>query len=415
LDPDKVVSILATTLYIIENEKLSTRRAFREACRIHKCRFQLTMREELYELVRSFISRYYTLKYIVLSSGRRPSYRLLARLFLYIYHNEGGLNPRSIVKKTSLSNLPEVIESLEFAELHVKYSLPEWFYKRLALLLPRSDLVNLLSSMDKRVLWLRINTLKVDVDKALKNLEKWARVEVDPDIPYLVKVLASKRPIRSLDLVKNGEVIPQDKASVLAVEALKPDPGSVVYDFAAAPGIKSSLIMQLTENKARIVAIDNSPRRLWKTTYLLKHYGVDLSRVEIVLGDSGYINLRGRGDYGLIDAPCSSSGSISKDPAIKIFLRDMSLVYKMKQLQLGILYNALKHVENAVYTTCSLLPEEGEEVVNEVLDMGVEHHPVEPSIRASTGYSIYRYWDRVKRTFPHIHECEGFFISRLER
>jgi 16S rRNA (cytosine967-C5)-methyltransferase len=87
----------------------------------------------------------------------------------------------------------------------------------------------------------------------------------------------------------------------------------------------------------------------------------------------------------------------------------------MKQLQLGILYNALKHVENAVYTTCSLLPEEGEEVVNEVLDMGVEHHPVEPSIRASTGYSIYRYWDRVKRTFPHIHECEGFFISRLER
>jgi 16S rRNA (cytosine967-C5)-methyltransferase len=194
------------------------------------------MREELYELVRSFISRYYTLKYIVLSSGRRPSYKLLARLFLYIYHNEGGLNPRSIVEKTNLGNLLEIIESLEFAELHVKYSLPEWFYKRLAFLLPRSDLVNLLSSMNKRVLWLRINTLKVDVDKALKNLEKWARVEVDPDIPYLVKVLASKRPIRSLDLVKNGEVIPQDKASVLAVEALKPDPGSVVYDFAAGPG-----------------------------------------------------------------------------------------------------------------------------------------------------------------------------------
>lgn len=80
-------------------------------------------------MVRSFISRYYTLKYIVLSSGRRPSYRLLARLFLYIYHDERGLNPSSIVKKTTLSNLPEIIESLEFAELHIKYSLPEWCWK----------------------------------------------------------------------------------------------------------------------------------------------------------------------------------------------------------------------------------------------------------------------------------------------
>ena len=414
---EKVVNVLATTLYSVSGYRVSVRRAFAKSCAEHGCSGLPVSREALFNLAKDFVSRYYELLCISEKSGRlNPSFKALARLYLYLYGGVWGIAAGSRVKKSTLRDFRSLTSALEkCVEPWAKLSYPRWLYEEVAELLPSGEAFKLLEGMNRRVYWVRVNTLKMDLDKALKALsEEGVVFEVVKEIPFLAKVTYAKKPLRLLKLFKEGVIVPQDKASVLVVLALKPEPGMFIYDYAAAPGVKASLIMQLTENRARLVAVDASPRRLEAMRELLKLYGVEGSRVIPVLADSTKISLEKQADVALVDAPCSSSGAVAKDPAIKVFLRSKEVVYGFKRVQVEMLYNALKHVPTVVYATCSILPEEGEEVVEEVLSRGVESRVVDAGIPASRGYAKYSVWNFVHRTMPHVDMCEGFFIARFE-
>ena len=415
---DATVSILANVLYTVMRKRVSTRKAFTYTCKRFGCGKALLEREFLYRLAQEFVSSYYKVLYIVENSGniRNPSHRVLARAFMYLWLVERGEKIDSKLRKSVKRDVPRIDATIPLDEPWAILSYPKWLFERLASVMPTEEVVKMLSAMNKRVLWIRVNTLKIDVDKALKLLEKEdVYYETNRDIPFLLRVVKSRKPIRKLDLFKNGSIIIQDKASVLTVLALEPEPDMLVYDFAAAPGIKTSLIMQLTENRARVVAFDSSRRRLESMKTLLERYGVDTSRVDLVLSDSTKISLSREADAILVDATCSSSGAISKDPAIKIILRDPRIPQKMSITQTNMLLNALKHGERIVYAVCSILPDEGEEVIEKVLATSPSHRLVDPRIPASRGYKAYSIWDKVRRTIPHIDESEGFFIARLEK
>lgn len=415
---DATVSILANVLYTVMRKRVSTRKAFTYTCKRFGCGKALLEREFLYRLAQEFVSSYYKVLYIVENSGniRNPSHRVLARAFMYLWLVERGEKIDSKLRKSVKRDVPRIDATIPLDEPWAILSYPKWLFERLASVMPTEEVVKMLSAMNKRVLWIRVNTLKIDVDKALKLLEKEdVYYETNRDIPFLLRVVKSRKPIRKLDLFKNGSIIIQDKASVLTVLALEPEPDMLVYDFAAAPGIKTSLIMQLTENRARVVAFDSSRRRLESMKTLLERYGVDTSRVDLVLSDSTKISLSREADAILVDATCSSSGAISKDPAIKIILRDPRIPQKMSLTQTNMLLNALKHGERIVYAVCSILPDEGEEVIEKVLATSPSHRLVDPRIPASRGYKAYSIWDKVRRTIPHIDESEGFFIARLEK
>ena len=413
---DKVSAIIASVLYTVERRRVSIRRAFTYVCREFGCGAANISREELFELSRDFVSSYYKVRYIVENVGRvsSPSYRTLAKVYLYLRLKEsGGAVPRKL-KKVILRDVPG-IEDFEVKPIWAKFSCPKWLCERLLEVLPDNEVERLLEAMNRRVVWIRVNTLKIDVDKAFNILEREGVIlEHDGDIPFLARVVKASKPIRELDLFKNGSIILQDRASVLTVLAAKPERDMLIYDFAAAPGIKTSLIMQLTENRARVVAMDFSVKRLGAMKSLLKHYGVDISRVDLILTDSRAAAFKGLADLSLIDAMCSSSGAISKDPSIKIALKNPDIAIKMKQMQIDILSNALRHSHSVVYSVCSILPEEGEEVIEEVIKRNSHHKLVDTGLGISRGYRNYSVWNIVSRTFPHIDRCEGFFIARFE-
>jgi len=418
LNLSAVINVLANVAYMLERKRISLDRAFTLTCRRVKCSTRELTREDFFNIAHSFVSSYIFVKRVVERVRKSYSHRMLARAFLYLKHVELGIKVDSRLRKAvkrDLRGIERVAQEVEAEEPWHALGYPKWFWDELAKVMPEDEVRKLLEAMNRRVVWLRINTLKIDVDKALKKLEsEGVQYEVDKRVPILVRVVRSPKPVRNITLFREGKVVIQDRASVLTVLALKPEPGMLIYDFAAAPGIKTSLIMQLTENRARVVAMDRSPRRLANMRVLLKKYGVDTDRVELLLTDSRFVNLSRRCDAALVDAPCSSSGAIPKDPAIKLLLRSRNIPLKMSSIQSAMLVNALRFSDVVTYATCSLFPVEGEEVVSKALELGT-HELVDPGIPASRGYRVYSFWNKVNRTYPHIDMCEGFFIARLER
>ena len=412
--PD-LVSILSDILYRVEVLHLSVDSAFKQTCEKVGCRTREYDKEFIYKVARDFVSHYYQLLEILKLCGMRYSRKEMSRLYLVLRGADLGIKVPSKVRKKFKSLLARIEKEEVLEKPWIKYSYPRWFYEYLLNLLEDEHQVeNLLRELNRRRIWLRVNTLKADYDKALKLLEsEGVEYEIDRDVWYMLKVTKVNKPLHKLECIRKGLVVPQDKASALVVEALKPEPQSVVYDLAAAPGMKTSLIMQITENRAYVVAVDVSRKRVKAMRHLLKLLGVDMSRVDVVIADSRLNNLRRRADYVLVDAPCSSSGAIPKDPAVKIHLLKRSRIEYYVEIQREMLMRGLEIcLHKLVYATCSLFPEEGEEHIEYIVRNSLARAK-RPQIPGVPGYHKYMVSDVVRRLYPHIHETEGFFIAEL--
>ncbi len=378
---DELVNVLARIIYEVKVHKVSVDVAFKKVCR-GSCVKGLREREELYEMVREFISDYHKL---MCSAKRGVSYRKLARLWL-----EGSYSPSEAI--------------------HCTYSYPEWFVNELARALSREELVEVLKAMNRRVWWLRINTLLAPEEGVLREIEsERVEYEVSKDIPYMVRVLSSKKPIRLLQVVKEFKALPQDLSSAAVVEALRPEPGDSVVDLASAPGMKTSLIMMLSDNRARVVACDKSLRRLSIMKDLLRKLGVDLGRVTLLHTDSTRLKCR-RFDKALVDAPCSNSGAIGKDPGIKVSLTKGKVIHN-SSIQVEMVRNALTLADFITFSTCSILPDEGEFIISKLGPNGFKL--LKPLKWVSSGYPVVDFYESLMRLMPHKHLCEGFFIASL--
>lgn len=376
-----VIKVLSRTLYNVINYRVSVDVAFKRACK-GICKLSLSEREALYSITRDFISDYVKIRCFL---GAGKNYSSYARAW--------------INKNVREENLPE----------WCRYGVDSWFYEKLSRLVG-DEVHELLQSINKRVFWARINTLKASEEKVLRSLsQEGVEYVVDSNYPYLIRIIKSPKPVRLLNAVRNYELILQDKASVAVVEALNPQAGDSVLDMAFAPGMKTSLIMSLTDNKARVVAVDISYKRSLLGRLLLKKLGVDLSRVSIVVSDSRDIQVRKVFDKVLLDAPCSNSGAISKDPGLKITLTESKITY-YSTLQKELIARSIKLGKITVYSTCSLMPEEGEEIVNTVSEKVRFYRPIQ---WAAEGYRFYDHYNDFMRLYPHKHLTEGFFICCL--
>ncbi|AWR97083.1 RsmB/NOP family class I SAM-dependent RNA methyltransferase [Acidianus sulfidivorans JP7] len=255
--------------------------------------------------------------------------------------------------------------------------------------------------------WIRVNTLKGDIDKIVKSLESHnVEVEEDNELPYMLKVL--KGDPRKTDEFKNYQIVFQDKASALVVESLRPETNDVIIDLSSAPGMKVSQIMSITDNNAKIYAADIDVNRLHKEIEFLKNMGVNLNKIEFILQDSSYSSIR-EGDKVLIDAPCSSSGMISNEPTILVTLTEEK-IKKYATIQENILIEAIENIRASyiIYSVCSIFPEEGEMHMDKFIDL-LER----PNISGNSGYEGFLSSKYAIRLFPYSNSTEGFFISKL--
>jgi 16S rRNA (cytosine967-C5)-methyltransferase len=211
----------------------------------------------------------------------------------------------------------------------------------------------------------------------------------------------------------------QDAAAALPARLFGDVAGKRIADLCAAPGGKTA---QLAHAGARVTALDRSPARMARLSDNLARLGLE---AEAVSADAN--EWPGGNDGGfdgiLVDAPCSSTGTMRRHPDVA-WLRqeaDIAALTSLQKRQLQKAFSLLKHGGTLVYCTCSLEPEEGEAVVAALLanESGVRRIPIEAGEVA--GLTEILNADGDLRTLPchlpHVDArlagLDGFYAARL--
>lgn len=236
---------------------------------------------------------------------------------------------------------------------------------------------------ENRKVTLRINTLKTDTNVIKQELEK-ERIkykEVEWSEQALILENAIEDQIRNLNMYKNGEIYLQSLSSMLPPIILNPKPEENILDMTAAPGGKTTEIAALSNNEAMITACEKNKIRLERLKYNIEKQG---ARVTVIEQDSRRLDEYFSFDKILLDAPCSGSGTenIYEEKFSKVLI-ERSVKTQEELIKKAI--QILKINGELTYSTCSILKQENEEIINKILKTGkVEIVKIEPPKRSGS-------------------------------
>lgn len=217
---------------------------------------------------------------------------------------------------------------------------------------------------------LRVNTIKSSIEE-IKNKLNEANIDyeqVDWSKEAFIIKNADEKIIQEMDIYKNGQIYLQSLSSMLPPIILDPKQGSDILDMAAAPGGKTTQIAALSNNKSHITACEKNKIRFERLKYNIEKQGA--SCVFIMAKDSRYIDDFFSFNQILLDAPCSGSGTLNiEDMKFEKNFTEQ-LIEKSIKIQESLLKKAIKILKpghEMVYSTCSILSSENEDVINRVI------------------------------------------------
>jgi len=293
---------------------------------------------------------------------------------------------------------------------------PTWFVRYCFKLLGRKEAMAMLeANMQPSPTYIRLNTLKADEKQILEKLaEDGMKVEKVEQLKHIYKVVGAKQPLTRTASFREGLFYIQDQASCFAAEAANSKPELTLLDVCAAPGAKTTYLAQLMQNRGVIYSIDYSKRRMnvWRNE--VARMGVEIA-VPVIADACNPPPFTIGADIVVLDPPCTSTGAFRKLPSAKWRLTRHS-VDKMAEIQWQMINSCAENVKSGgtlIYSTCSITVEENEMLVERFLKWHPEFSLVE--ITPKIGLPGLRRLEKCQRLYPHIHQCNGFFIAKLVR
>ncbi len=300
--------------------------------------------------------------------------------------------------------------------------MPLWFYNQLAKVYGHEMVLGYSAfNLQSAPLDLRVNTLKTTAKNLVSELTEQG-VTCEPISGLSAGVRVSGKPnLMQTALFKDGLFEFQDAGSQWVSKLVAPRRGDLVIDFCAGAGGKTLAIGALMKNTGRIVAVDNHEKRLLKFKPRAARAGLSNFSTLCVNdeNDERLNKFYAKADRVLVDAPCSGSGTLRRNPDLKYKYTDKELA-EFIQTQQHILKSAARLVRpdgRLVYVTCSLFAEENEFQIEWFLSQHPEFRlrrwteVLPPSDRPQGAYES----RDCLLLWPHLSNTDGFFAAVLQR
>lgn len=291
---------------------------------------------------------------------------------------------------------------------------PDWLIDAISAAYPDAATDIMLANNIKAPMSLRVNLAKIKRKDYIELLEgQGLKAEPCPYAPTGV-VLSEAVTVTRLPGFEQGLVSVQDEASQLAVPLLSLEPNLRVLDACAAPGGKTCHILESQDGLTELVSVEQDADRAKKIQSNLQrgHLSCKLliEDFQSFSDSSGFERI-------LLDPPCSATGIIRRHPDIK-FNRQPGDIKKMAAQQLALLLHAWSLLAAdgiLVYTTCSILPEENQNVIAAFLDITPDAEIQWPNTNDNNrnGWGLVHEYGRI--LLPSAGGADGFFFSRLHK
>ena len=308
------------------------------------------------------------------------------------------------------SNLPPLPEG-NIARLSIAYSHPQWLVKKLVSLLGVEEAERFLRIDNEAApMTVQVNPLKTDADALARELAGDG-VKAVPHgwVPDCFE-LSGTGDLTTLTAFYQGRFTVQDAAAKLVTYAAGFEKGQDVLDVCAAPGGKSFAAAFAMENEGHILSCDLHENKLKRIREGAQRLGITCIETACADGRVFREEWAGRFDTVICDVPCSGLGIIRKKPDIRY--KDARELKALPEIQRAILENSARYVRPGgvlVYSTCTVLPEENENVTDAFLSSHPEFIYEEfslPNGEAAPGYLT---------LWPQRNGTDGFYLSRMRR
>jgi len=290
-----------------------------------------------------------------------------------------------------------------------KFSHPKWLIEKIQVTHPDNWEKVLTTNNEHPPMSLRVNLQKISVQNYLK------KIQAVPN-PVCASCITLKHPcpVAQLPNFNDGEVSVQDCGAQFAANLLDLQPNQYILDACAAPGGKTIHILETEPNIKKIIALDHDQSRLHLIEENLQRIKLLEQKVDLIHADATQPKIwwdKKLFDRILLDAPCSATGVIRRHPDIKL-LKQKEDIKKLADQQLNLLkslWPTLKPHGLLVYVTCSILPEENDQVIekfiNETPDAQIK------KINASWGaHTLHG-----RQILPGQNDMDGFYYAVIRK
>ena len=355
----------------------------------------------------------------------------------------------AILRKVDKKDFEELFNIKDDVERISKTtSMPEWIVKELAKNNEYKEVEEICNNLNKKPkINIRINRLKTNVDEVKEELKKQNIIyntisedkedKEDKEAEENIKNIKNKKikkdvkneentkddedflelekikDIENNKLFKNGFFTIQDISAGMTAKILSPKPNELVLDACAAPGGKTTYMAELINNKGKIIAGDIYEHRLNLIQQNAKRLGISIIETKILDATKYYKEYEAKFDKILLDVPCLGIGVIKRKPDIK-WQRKPEDLQEICKIQKIILENCSKYLKTGgelVYSTCSILEEENENIIKEFVkkNQNFEIKKVKNTIKIFENFIKKEGYISIKPT----EKNDGFFICKL--
>ncbi len=334
-----------------------------------------------------------------------------------------GLSGRALEDanyRGDVRNLVERTRTLDRSQLPfaVQANMPDWLAEKLRAQFGDAETLELATALNRPApVDLRVNTVKAERDAVQAQLaEEGYDTRVTPYSPVGLR-RDERASLFKTPAFKKGLFEVQDEGSQLVSLLLEPRRQEMVVDFCAGAGGKTLHIGAIMTNTGTLYAFDNSAKRLERLKPRLARAGLDNVRSVAIAHerDDRVRRLAGKIDRVLVDAPCSGTGTLRRNPDIKWRQLELDTLVAQQQDILVAAAALVKTGGRVIYATCSLLREENEGVIEKFTAAHPEFRIVPVQTILDRRHIPLTMTDDALRLLPHRQGTDGFYAVVLEK